>query len=49
MRDVEYNRDAAVSYAHTWAYKRNPRYADFAGMGATAQILCPRHYMQARA
>lgn len=33
MRDVEYNRDAAVSYAHTWAYKRNPRYADFAGMG----------------
>lgn len=33
MRDTPYNRDAAVSYAHTWAYKRNPRYADFAGMG----------------
>jgi len=33
MRDVKYDRDAAASYAHTWAYSRNPRYADFTNMG----------------
>lgn len=33
MRDIAYDREAAVTYAHRWAYKRNPRYADFLGMG----------------
>lgn len=33
MRDAAYDRTAAVAYAHQWAYKRNPRYADFRGMG----------------
>ncbi len=28
-----YNRQAAIAYAHTWAYGRNPRYADFSTMG----------------
>lgn len=28
-----YDRAAAVAYAHEWAYKRNPRYADFERMG----------------
>lgn len=30
---MAYNRDAAVEYARAWAYKRNPRYMDFAKMG----------------
>lgn len=29
----QYNREAAVNYAHYWAYKRNPRYYDFKGIG----------------
>ncbi len=28
-----YNRAAAVSYAHTWAYRRNPQYYDFSSLG----------------
>lgn len=28
-----YNREAAVAYAHKWAFSRNPRYADFENMG----------------
>ncbi|MCI8589874.1 MAG: amidase domain-containing protein [Clostridiales bacterium] len=28
-----YNREAAVAYAHEWAYKRNPRYLNFTGIG----------------
>lgn len=28
-----YDRTAAVSYAHKWAYNRNPAYYDFDGMG----------------
>lgn len=33
MRDVPYDRAAAVEYAHRWAFGRNPRFADFKGMG----------------
>jgi hypothetical protein len=33
MRDIPYDRDAAVAYAHRWAFGRNPRYTDFKGMG----------------
>ena len=29
----EYDREAAVAYAHQWAMKRNPQYADFEKMG----------------
>ncbi len=28
-----YRRQAAVNYAHQWAYSRNPAYADFQDMG----------------
>jgi hypothetical protein len=33
MPEFEYNRNAAVQYAHTWAYRRNPRYYDFEKLG----------------
>lgn len=33
MRTIEYNRDAAVSYAERWALRRNPNYYDFDGIG----------------
>ncbi len=28
-----YNRENAVAYAHEWAYRRNPRFYDFHGIG----------------
>lgn len=28
-----YNRDAAVAYAHRWAYARNPRFFDYEDIG----------------
>lgn len=28
-----YDREAAVEYAHRWAYRRNPRYLDFSNLG----------------
>ena len=31
--EMAYNRAMAVAYAHEWAFKRNPRYADFSNMG----------------
>lgn len=30
---LPYNRQAAVDYAHTWAYLRNPQYFDFSNIG----------------
>ena len=30
---MAYNRDNAVAYAHKWAFKRNPRYLNFTGIG----------------
>ena len=30
---MTYDRQAAVRYAHTWAYRRNPRYYDFSELG----------------
>lgn len=30
---LPYNKEAAVAYAHTWAYRRNPAYFDFSGIG----------------
>lgn len=30
---MAYNREAAVAYAHQWAYSRNPRYLNFQGIG----------------
>ena len=30
---LPYNPDAAVEYAHEWAFKRNPKYGDFSEMG----------------
>jgi len=30
---IPYDREAAVSYAHKWAYRRNPNYYDYEGLG----------------
>ena len=30
---LPYNRQAAVQYAHRWAYGRNPRFYDYQGLG----------------
>ena len=32
-RFIPYNRDAAVAYAHQWAYRRNPAYYDYEKLG----------------
>lgn len=33
MREISYNRDAAVAYARAWAFGRNPLYYDFSDIG----------------
>lgn len=33
MTTVPYNREKAVAYAAEWAFRRNPRYMSFDGMG----------------
>ena len=33
MREIPYDRDAAVAYARKWALKRNPAYYDFEEIG----------------
>lgn len=33
MRILEYNRELALSYARTWAFKRNPAFYDFSAIG----------------
>lgn len=33
MREIPYNRDAAVAYARRWAMSRNPAYYDFENIG----------------
>ena len=33
MQILEYDRRAAVEYAHRWAYGRNPDYLDFSALG----------------
>ena len=33
LERITYDRNAAVSYAHTWAYRRNPVYYDYQGIG----------------
>lgn len=33
LREIAYDRGAAVRYAHTWAYCRNPRYFNYDGIG----------------
>lgn len=33
MRQMEYDREAAVEYARKWAFKRNPRYYNFDDVG----------------
>lgn len=33
MREVAYNRDAAVAYARRWALSRNPAFYDFSEIG----------------
>lgn len=44
MRSQPYDRQNALSYAHTWALKRNPRYYNFEQLGGdctnfTSQVL----------
>lgn len=33
LQVFQYNRKAAVNYANEWAYRRNPKYLDFQGLG----------------
>ena len=33
MPILPYDREAAVTYAHTWAYRRNPAFYDFSPIG----------------
>ncbi len=33
MKEIGYNRQAAVDYAQKWAYGRNPNYLDFEEIG----------------
>lgn len=33
MKDLPYDRQAAVAYARTWAFRRNPAYLDFERLG----------------
>lgn len=33
MRDISYDRNAAVAYARKWAYERNPAYYNFEKIG----------------
>ena len=33
LQVIEYDRDAAVAYAHRWAYDRNPRYYNYSEIG----------------
>ncbi|MBO5096695.1 MAG: amidase domain-containing protein [Agathobacter sp.] len=33
MREVKYDREAAVAYARRWALDRNPKYYDFSSVG----------------
>ena len=33
LQTTEYQREKAVAYAVEWAYRRNPRYLDFQGLG----------------
>ncbi len=33
MRIKQYDREAAVAYAHKWAFSRNPRFYDFENLG----------------
>lgn len=33
MKEIEYNRQKVLQYAHKWAYKRNPKYYNFDNVG----------------
>ncbi|HEY8424365.1 MAG TPA: amidase domain-containing protein [Clostridia bacterium] len=33
MRNIAYDRQAALNYAQEWAYSRNPKYYDFSNLG----------------
>lgn len=33
MRTIDYDRRSAVEYARTWAYRRNPEFYNFDGLG----------------
>ena len=45
----DYDRHAAVQYAHRWAYGRNPAYYDFEKSAATAQTLPANVFLPAAA
>ncbi len=40
LRLYEYNRKAAVEYAHMWALDRNPKYYDFENLGGDCTNFC---------
>lgn len=33
LREIPYDREKTVAYAHKWAYSRNPAYFDFSSLG----------------
>ena len=33
LKQIPYNRQAAVAYAHKWAFGRNPAYYDYEEIG----------------
>lgn len=33
LKEIGYNREQAVAYAHKWAFGRNPKYFNLAGLG----------------
>ncbi|MEG0115374.1 MAG: amidase domain-containing protein, partial [Hydrogenoanaerobacterium sp.] len=33
LREMPYDREKAIQYAHTWAYFRNPAYYNFEEIG----------------
>ena len=38
---IPYDREAAVRYAHRWAYGRNPNYYDYEELGGDCTNLPP--------
>ena len=41
LKIIPYDRFAGVSYAHRWAYERNPKYMNFDELGGDCTNLLP--------
>ena len=49
MREIPYNRTAAVNYARKWALGRNPAYYDFEEIGGDCTNFASWHRMTVKA